>query len=159
MLFNIRPIKNIDEVKQEVIRIVERQKSGSQDDMRPFRNEIDALLASFSEFRPEWKKAPVIFRVACIENAGNEVFLDNVVLPDVKHDLDLIKEMMNHKRTQKGLNPVKMPLFIQPDEISQIQGKFNDNEKIRSQLVIIFQKGAVIWIGFVFGRYYTLLQN
>ncbi len=160
MLFNIRPVRNIDEIKQEVIKIVEKQKPGSQDDMRPFRKEIDDLLASFSEFRPEWKKAPAVFRIARIENqSGIEAFLDNVALPDVKHDLDLIKNMMNHKRGEKGLDPVKMPLFIQPDEISYVQGKFDSNEKIRSQLAIIFQKGAIMWVGFVFGKEYTLLQN
>ena len=162
MLFNVKPVKDVGEVKREVTRIVGRQKPGSQDDLSPFKGKIEDLLSSFSEFHPEWKKAPAVFRVVRVDAGGTRAYLDNVVLPDIKHDFDLILKMLNHMREQKGLPAVKMPLFVQPDEIAlaRKEGRTGiEGDKILSQLAIVFQKGAVIWVGFVFGRDYVLLQG
>ena len=162
MPFFAKPVKDIEEVKLQVNKIVEKQKRGSKDDLSPFKNEIDGLLSSFSEFRPEWKKSPAVFRVARVDAGGTQAYSDSVVLPDVKHDLELVAKMLNHMREQKGLAAVKMPLFVQPDEISLA---YQDNRspfkegKIVSQLAIVFQKGAIMWVGFVFGRDYVLLQG
>ena len=162
MPFIVKPVKDIAEVKLEVNKIVGRQKRGTRDDLSPFRHEIDELLSSFSEFRPEWKKSPAVFRIARVDAGGVQFYSDNIMLPDVKHDLELVAKMLNHMREQKGLAAVKMPLFVQPDEISLAYGEgrsaFREG-KIVSQLAIVFQKGAIMWIGFVFGRDYVLLQG
>ncbi|MDQ3874160.1 MAG: HNH endonuclease [Actinomycetota bacterium] len=101
-----------------MIKVVERRRRGA-DDLARFEPEIEALLASFSEFLPEWKECPAVFRVARVETEGGTVpFLDNVVLPDVKHNLDLVLEMLNYIREQRGLPSIAMPLFVQPDEIA-----------------------------------------
>lgn len=154
MLFS-KPVKDAQDVKREVSRIVGRQKPGSKDDLSPFKHEIEELLSSFSEFHPEWTKSPAVFRVARMDGGA---FTDNVVLPDVKHDLELMVKMLNHLREQKGLPQVNMPLFVQPDEIA-LARRTELGDRIISQLAIVFQKGAIMWIGFVFGRDYVLLQG
>jgi hypothetical protein len=163
VLFNIRPVKDVAQVKAEVEKIVAKQKSGSKDDLSAFRGEISELLSAVTEFHPEWKKQPVAFRVARVRIGGDVfVYTENIVFPNLQHDLDLILKMRNHMRKEKGLPEVKMPLFVQPDEISLAhkEGRCDfEGGTIESQLAIIFQKGAVMWAGFVFGRDYVLLQG
>jgi hypothetical protein len=164
MLFNIRPLKSTEEVRNGIRKIVARQKKGSADDLTPFSGEIEELL-SILEFKPEWKRLPVVARAARIE--GAEVphritpYTEEIVLPNTKHDLELVLKMLNYTREQKQLPAVKMPLFVQPDEISAPQqGKINfDGSKIISQISVVLQKGAIMYVGFVFGRNYVILQN
>lgn len=164
MLFNVKPLKDVQEVKREINKIVGRQKPGSKDDLSPFKHEIEELLSSFSEFYPEWKKSPAVFRIARVDDDGSGVraYTENIMLPDVKHDLELVVKMLNHTREQKGLPQVSMPLFVQPDEIALAHREGRTGlrgDHIVSQLAIVFQKGAVMWVGFVFGRDYVLLQG
>ena len=163
MLFNIRPIKSIEEVRNGIRKIVARQKKGSADDLSGFRGEIEELL-SILEFKSEWRRLPVVARVARIEGAEDMItrYREDVVLPNTKHDLELVLKMLNYMREQKQLKAVKMPLFLQPDEISVSQQgrKINlDGSKIISQLSVVLQKGAIIYVGFVFGRNYVILEN
>lgn len=163
MLFNIRPLKSIEEVRNGIRKIVARQKKGSADDLSAFRGEIEELL-SILEFKFEWRKLPVVARVARIEGAEDMItrYSEEVVLPNTKHDLELVLKMLNYMREQKQLKAVKMPLFLQPDEISVSQQgrKINfDGSKIISQLSVVLQKGAIIYVGFVFGRNYVILEN
>ena len=163
MLFNIRPLKSIEEVRNGIRKIVARQKKGSTDDLSAFRGEIEELL-SILEFKIEWRKLPVVARVARIEGAEDMTtqYRGDVVLPNTKHDLELVLKMLNYMREQKQLKAVKMPLFLQPDEISVSQQgrKINfDGSKIISQLSVVLQKGAIIYLGFVFGRNYVILEN
>lgn len=165
MLFNIRPLKSTDEVRNEIRKIVARQKKGSVDDLTAFSGEIEELL-SLLEFKPEWKKLPVVARAARID--GTETpgkitpYSQDVVLPNTKHDLQLVVKMLNYMREQRQLQAVKQPLFVQPDEISlaRKEGKINfDGGKIMSQVSVVLQKGAIMYVGFVFGRNYVVLQN
>lgn len=165
MLFNIRPLKSTDEVRGEIRKILARQKKGSADDISAFQGEIEELL-SLLEFKPEWKKLPVVARAARLEGAeapGKVTpYSQDVVLPNTKHDLGLVTKMLNYMREQKQLQPVKQPLFVQPDEISlaRKEGKINfEGGKIVSQVSVVLQKGAVMYVGFVFGRNYVILQN
>jgi hypothetical protein len=162
MLFNINPLKSTEQVRNEVKRIIARQKKGSRDDLTPFGAEIDKLL-SYLEFKPEWKKLPVVARVALVDTGEKSIpYFGDVVMPNTKHDLDLVIKMLNYMREQKKLNAIKMPLFVQPDEISLSyrEGKFsNDGGKISSQISIILQKGAIMYLGFVFGSDYVILQG
>ncbi len=166
MLFNVKPLKDVLQVKSEIEKIIARQKRGSEDDLSAFRGEIDELVSALTEFYPEWKKLPALFRVARVKNGGTTdivaVYRENLLLPDVKHDLDLILNMLNHMRKEKGLPEVKMPLFVQPDEmaLARKEGKSDVAPgEIASQMAVVFQKGALMWIGFVFGRDYVLLRG
>lgn len=162
MLFNINPIKSTAQVQNEVRKIVARQKQGSIDDLTPFSEEIDLLVRQL-EFKPSWRKLPVVARVAMID-VGDKIvpFTEDIVLPNTKHDLELVISMLNYIREQKKLSRVKMPLFIQPDEISIAfrEGKIShDGGKITSQLSLILQKGAAMYAGFVFGKDYVILEG
>jgi hypothetical protein len=165
LLFNIRPLKSTDEVRNEIRKIVARQKKGSADDLTAFNGEIEELL-SLLEFKPEWKKLPVVARAARIDGAEAPSritpYSKDIVLPNTKHDMELVLKMLNYIREQKQLRAVKMPLFVQPDEISlaRREGKINfDGGKIMSQISVVLQKGAIMYVGFVFGRDYVILQN
>lgn len=163
MLFNIRPVKDIPSIKREIIKLVEKQKLGTWDDLSSFRKEIGDLLSCFSEFNPLWKKAPVVFRVARVNADGNRrTYMENVELPNTEHDIDLVLKMLNYMRKEKGLVEVKMPLFVQPDEIllARQDGRVDFQvDGILSQLAVVFQKGMILLVGFVFGRNYVLLEN
>jgi len=165
LLFNIRPLKSTDEVRGEIRKIVARQKKGSGDDLSAFQGEIEELLALL-EFKPEWKKQPVVARGARIEGAAAPdritPYSQDIVLPDTKHDLGLVTKMLNYMRGQKQLPAVKQPLFVQPDEISlaRKEGSINfEGGRIVSQVSVVLQKGAIMYVGFVFGRNYVILQN
>jgi hypothetical protein len=43
VLFNIRPVKDVAQVKAEIEKIVARQKRGSEDDLSAFRGRINEL--------------------------------------------------------------------------------------------------------------------
>jgi hypothetical protein len=174
-------LTDLESVKTEVRRIIAKQKSGSPYDLSPFKGRIEEILDSISQFNPEWNKLPVVFRVARIAKksaqhhelhadsnnggiGGGDVvtYQENIVLPDTNHDLDLVIKMLNHMRENKNLKRANMPLFIQPDEllIAYKEGKisFLANE-IQAQIVIVFQKGSITHIGFVFARDYVILEN
>lgn len=162
MLLNIKPLKNTAQVRAEVKKIVARQKKGTIDDLTPFSAEIDRLLLEL-EFKPDWKKLPVVARAAMLDIEGKIVpYSEDIVLPNTKHDLELVVKMLNYLREQKKLSAVKMPLFIQPDEVSLAhkEGKFShEGGKISSQISVVLQKGAIMYAGFVFGRDYVILQG
>ena len=162
MLLNIKPLKNTVQVRDEIRKIVARQKKGTIDDLTPFSAEIDKLLLEL-EFKPEWKKLPVVARAAILDIEDKIVpFSEDIVLPNTKHDLELVVKMLNYLREQKKLSAVKMPLFIQPDEVSLAhkEGKFShEGGKISSQISVVLQKGAIMYAGFVFGRDYVILQG
>ena len=165
MFFNIRPLKSTDEVKNEIRKIVARQKKGSADDLTAFTGEIEELLVLL-EFKPEWKRLPVVARALRIEGAEAPgritPYSQDIVLPNTKHDLNLVTKMLNYLREQKQLQVVKQPLFVQPDEISlaRKEGKINfEGGKIISQIAVVIQKGAIMYAGFVFGHNYLILQN
>lgn len=165
LLFNLKPLKSIDEVRNEVRNLVARQKKRSADDLTAFKGEIEELLLLL-EYKPEWKRLPLVARAARIEEEEIQrkirSYSQDVVLPDTKHDLQLVIKMLNYLREQKKLLAVKQPLFVQPDEISHArkEGKINfDGGRIMSQVSIVLQKGAILYVGFVFGRNYVILQN
>ncbi|MGH9993349.1 MAG: hypothetical protein ACREAZ_12055 [Nitrososphaera sp.] len=162
MLFNIRPLRSTEEVRIEVRKLVAKQKKGSMDDLSPFAVEIGELLALL-DFKPSWKSLPVVARAARIELDGSTVpFSEDVVLPNTKHNLELVLKMLNYMREQKQLKAVKMPLFVQPDEISiaHREGRISfEGGRIISQIAVLLQKGAVMYVGFVFGRDYVILQG
>ena len=164
MLFNIRPLKSTDEVRNEIRKIVARQKKGSADDLTAFNGEIEDLL-KLLEFKPEWAKQPVVARALRIEGAEEPgratPYSQDVVLPNTKHDLQLVVKMLNYLQ-KKRIPAVRQPLFVQPDEISlaRREGRINfDGGTITSQVSVVLQKGAIMYAGFVFGRNYVVLQN
>lgn len=165
MLFNIRPLKSTCEVRSEIRKIVARQKKGSADDLAAFSGEIEELLALL-DFKPEWHRLPVVARALRIDGAEAPgritPYSEDVILPDTKHDLQLVVMMLNYMRERNQLPAVRQPLFVQPDEISLARknGKIDfDGGRIISQISVILQKGAIMYVGFVFGRNYVILQN
>ena len=178
LLFFHKDLKDLDSVKNEVERIIGKQKPGSPYDLSPFKITIEELLNSISGFNPDWNKLPVVFRIARIVNIGSTqpydfngnndnnsegviTYQENVVLPDTKHDLELVIKMLNYMREQKKLKRANMPLFIHPDEIlfAHREGKiFFSGGDIQTQMAIVFQKGSIMLIGFVYGRDYVILN-
>jgi hypothetical protein len=169
---------DLNSVKNEVERIIAKQKSGSPYDLSPFKITIEELLDSISRFNPDWNKLPVVFRIARMvksstqqyDFSGNHdnnsddviIYQENTVLPDTKHDLELVVKMLNFMREQKKLKRANMPLFIQPDEIliAYREGKISfSGGEIQAQMAIVFQKGSIMHVGFVFGRDYVILNN
>lgn len=181
LFFKKKYLRDLEFVKSEVRRIVAKQKLGSPYDLSPFKVKIEELLDSISEFNPDWNRFPVVFRIArVVKNSayrydlnirsdancsgGQEIhtYQENILLPDTKHDLDLITKMLNHMREQKKFKRVDIPLFIQPDELllAYREGKIDFRVGvIQAQIVIIFQRGSIMHIGFVFGRDYVILDN
>jgi hypothetical protein len=176
-------LRDIEYVKTEVRRIIAKQKAGSPYDLSAFKVTIEQFLDSMSEFNPEWNNLPIVFRIARIakkstqhydlsagdnnnndSSSGEDVvtYQENIVLPDTNHDLDLVIKMLNYMREQKKLKRANMPLFILPDELltAYRQGKISfSGGAIQAQIAIIFQKGSIMHIGFVFGRDYVILDN
>ena len=173
-------MKDLDSLKNEVGRIIAKQKSGSPYDLSPFKITIEELLNSITGFNPDWNKLPVVFRIARMvkisstqssfdfsgknndSSDGVITYQENVMLPDTKHDIELVISMLNYMREQKKLKRADMPLFIHPDEIlfAHREGKISfSGGDIQTQMAIIFQKGSIMHIGFVYGRDYVILNN
>jgi uncharacterized radical SAM superfamily Fe-S cluster-containing enzyme len=181
LIFFRKYLKDLDSVRNEVERIIAKQKSGSPYDVSPFKVRIEELLNSISDFNLDWNNLPVVFRIARIvksstsqqydlnANNANEsgsggiiTYQENIVLPDTKHDLELVIKMLNYMRERKKLKRTNMPLFIHPDEIliAYREGKIpSSSTDIQTQMAIVFQKGSIMHIGFVFGRDYVILDN
>jgi hypothetical protein len=188
LLFFRKYLKDLDSVRNEVERIIAKQRSGSPYDVLPFKAKIEELMDSISDFNVNWNNLPVVFRIARIvkssgssttpqhdvsasndnnndtDNGGESIitYQENIVLPDTKHDLELVIKMLNYMREQKKLKRTDMPLFIHPDEIliayRERKIAFLADE-IQAQMTIIFQKGSIRYVGFVFGRDYVILEN
>ena len=130
-------------------------------------SDVQNLVSEITEFNDSWTKSPSIHRIAWISTtAGDTVknikFKDNIELPKLDHDLELIMKMLNHMREEKKLKVSNMPLFIHPDEISiaQKEGRLpNGNVNILSQIAVVFQKARVKYVGIVIERNYMLLQD
>ena len=179
MPFFRKYLTDLDSVKNEVERIIAKQKSGGPFDLSPFNMIIEELLNSISGFNPDWNKLPIVFRIARIvrnsstlqidfgynnDNSRDSVatYQENIVLPDTKHDLELVIKMLNYMREQKKLKRANMPLFIHPDEmlIAYREGKISfSGGDIQTQMAIVFQKGSIMHVGFVHGRDYVILGN
>jgi hypothetical protein len=174
-----KSLKDLNSVKKEVERIIAKQKASSPYDLSPFKITIEELLDSISGFNADWNQLPVVFRIVRItkisadqkydfggnkknNSLGVNTYQENIVLPDTKHNLELVIKMLNHMREQKKLKIADMPLFIHPDEIllAHREGKIPFlGGDIETQMAIIFQKGSIMHVGFVHGRDYVILDN
>jgi hypothetical protein len=174
-------LKDLSSARNEIERIIAKQKPGSPYDLSSFKGRIEELLDSISEFNPAWNKLPVVFRIARIvkssttqrydvsANSANNTdregvitYQENIVLPDTKHNLELVIKMLNYMREQKKLKRTNIPLFIHPDELllAHREGRISFSAgEIQTQMTIIFQKGSIMHVGFVFGRDYVILNN
>jgi len=167
LLPNRRRVKNIEDVKEQIGKIISNNARKIESNLKVTITEILSLVSEISEFNDNWTNHPSIHRIAWINNPKEDTvkkitFEENIVLPDVSHDLELIIRMLNHMRESKNLKATKMPLFIHPDEISiaHKEGKFPYQRiTITSQIVIVFQKGRIKYVGVVIDRNYVLLQN
>jgi len=166
LLPNKKQIKNIQDVKEQIAKLVLNQHRQIETNLKTSVMEIQKLLSEISEFNDTWTKLPSVYRIAWIsthdETVKNITFKENIELPNVDHDLDLIIKMLNHRREEKNLKPSSTSLFIHPDEISLANkdGKFPYvGANIISQIAVVFQKGRIKYVGLVVDRNYVLLQN
>ena len=162
-----KQIKNIEDVKEQITKIILNQREQIEANLKTPVTEIQNLLSEFSEFHDNWIKIPTVYRIAWIcaseyETTKNITFKENIELPNVDHDLELVIKVLNHMRERKNLKASKMPLFIHPDEISiaHKEGRFPYGRiNIISQIAVVFQKRKIKYVGIVIGRNYVLLQN
>ena len=166
LLRNKKQIKNINDVKEQIAKLVLNQHRQIETNLKTSVMEIQKLLSEISEFNDTWTKLPSVYRIAWIsthdETVKNITFKENIELPNVDHDLDLIIKMLNHRREKKNLKASETSLFIHPDEISLANkdGKFPyERANIVSQIAVVFQKGRIKYVGLVVDRNYVLLQN
>jgi hypothetical protein len=166
LLPNKKQIKNIQDVKEQIAKLVLNQHRQIETNLKTSVMEIQKLLSEISEFNDSWAKLPSVYRIAWIsipdETVKNITFKENIELPNVDHDLDLIIKMLNHRREEKNLKASNTSLFIHPDEISLANkdGKFPYvRANIISQIAVVFQKGRIKYVGLVVDRNYVLLQN
>ncbi|HJR83800.1 MAG TPA: hypothetical protein VJ772_00370 [Nitrososphaeraceae archaeon] len=160
-------IKNIEDVREQVINMIVNQQKKIKTNLKTSISDVQNLVSEITEFNDSWTKSPSIHRIAWISTtAGDTVknikFKDNIELPKLDHDLELIMKMLNHMREEKKLKVSNMPLFIHPDEISiaQKEGRLpNGNVNILSQIAVVFQKARVKYVGIVIERNYMLLQD
>lgn len=168
MLLPKKPeIKSIEDVKEQVISMILRQKKQIKSNLKTSVSDVQNLVSEITEFNENWTKVPNIYRIAWIstiyeDTVKNIKFKDNIELPNLDHDLELIMKMLNHMREEKKLKVSDMPLFIHPDEISiaQKEGRLPYGTiNIISQIAVVFQKARVKYVGIVIDRNYLLLQD
>ncbi|MDW0231326.1 MAG: hypothetical protein QOA62_04760 [Nitrososphaeraceae archaeon] len=160
-------ITNIEDVKEQITKIISSQRKQIESNLKTSVSEVQNLLSEISEFNDRWIKLPIIYRIAWIrtsedDTVENVTFKENIELPNIDHDLELIMKMLNHMREEKNLKVTDMPLFIHPDEISiaQMEDRFPyGNISIISQIAVVFQKGRIKYVGVVIDRNYVLLQD
>jgi len=162
-----KQIKNIEDVMEQITKIILNQRRQIEANLKTSVAEIQSLLCEFSEFNDNWTKLPNVYRIAWIcapefETTKNITFKENIELPNVDHDLELVIKVLNHMREGKNLKVSKMPLFIHPDEIliAHNEGRFPyGRTNIISQIAVVFQKRKIEYVGIVIDRNYVLLQN
>ena len=167
LLSYTKQIKNIEDVKEQIAKIILNQRRQIESNLKTSVAEIQNLLSEISEFNDNWTKLPTVYRIAWVnapdyETSKNITFKENIELPNVDHDLELVIKLLNHMRDRKNLKVSKMPLFIHPDEISiaHKEGRFPyERTNIISQIAVVFQKGKIKYVGIVIDRNYVLLQN
>ena len=168
MLFPKKPeIKNIEDVKEQIINMILNQQKQIKSNLETSVSVVQNLVSEITEFNDSWTKVPNIYRIAWLSSTDGDTvknikFRDNIELPNVDHDLELVMKMLNHMREEKKLKVSNMPLFMHPDEISiaQKEGRLpNGNISIISQIAVVFQKARVKHVGIVIDRNYLLLQD
>ena len=160
-----KQIKNIEDVKEQITKIILNHRRQIEANLKTPVTEIQNLLSEFSEFNDSWIKIPTVYRIAWIcapeyDTTRNITFKENIELPNVDHDLELVIKLLNHMRERKNLKVSKMPLFIHPDEISiaHKEGRFPyGRTTIISQIAVVFQKRKIKYVGIVIDRNYVLL--
>lgn len=168
MLFPKKPeIKNIEDVKEQIINMILNQQKQIKSNLETSVSVVQNLVSEITEFNDSWTKVPNIYRIAWISNTDGDTvknikFRDNIELPNVDHDLELVMKMLNHMREEKKLKVSNMPLFMHPDEIAiaQKEGRLpHGTISIISQIAVVFQKARVKYVGIVIDRNYLLLQD
>jgi hypothetical protein len=168
MLLPKKPeIKNIEDVKEQIINMIMSQQKQVKSNLKTPVAMVRDLVSEITEFNESWTKAPNIYRIAWLSTTDEDTvknikFKDNIELPHVDHDLELIMKMLNHMREEKKLKTSNMPLFIHPDEISiaQKEGRLpHGNINIIYQIAVVFQKARVRYVGIIIDKNYLLLQD
>ncbi len=110
-------VDELDDVHRHVRRKVERRLR-KDEELRPApgraraaarRARVPALLAAPAGRRPHGAGRD--------RRGRRRPSTEDLVLPDVKHDFDLVLHMLNYQRGSAGCRRSTMPLFVQPDEL------------------------------------------
>jgi hypothetical protein len=166
VLWTRKKYKDVVDVKREISKIISNQHHATETYLKVSTFEIEELVSELREFNDKWNRLPVVCRIAKVKITEDSTkimtFHENLELPDIKHDFELVINMLNHMRQQKNLRITDLSLFVHTDEINfaHKEGKFPFGvTEIVSQFVIVFQKGQIMRVGFVFGKNYVLLKN
>jgi hypothetical protein len=161
-----KQFKDILDVKKEISKIISKQHRATETYLNVSALEIEEILSELKEFNDKWNTLPIVCRIAKVKISEDSTkiitFHESLELPDIQHDFELIINMLNHMRQQKNLERTDLSLFVHPDEINFAykEGKFPFQvTEILSQFVVVFQKGKIMRVGFVFGKNYVLLKN
>ena len=112
-----RRVRDLESVRWAVRRTVEEK-----GDVGVVGHEgtIDQLVQLLGPYDRVWRSRPVVVRAAQLDlEYGRTPFVENIVLPPAKHNMVLLIKGLNYVREQRGLKPMKMPLFLTPDEAAQ----------------------------------------
>ncbi len=110
-------VRDSDDVRAR-LRALADKRARRDDEFAAHAGEAERLIEELGEFEPMWRRFRVVERTVEVETTtGSTVFRETIVLPDVKHNFDLVLSMLNYFRAQKELPEAQMPLFVQPDEI------------------------------------------
>jgi hypothetical protein len=157
---------DLADVKKEISKIISKERRTTENYLNVSSLEIEEIISELADFNDKWNRLPVVCRIAKVRISEDSTiimtFHENLELPDIHHDFELVIKMLNHMRQQKNLRATDMSLFVHPDEINFAykEGKFPYRvSEIVSQVVIVFQKGQIIRIAFVFGKNYVMLKN
>lgn len=160
-------LRNIEDAKEQITNIILSRQKQIKSNLKTSASVVQNLISEITEFYDSWTKVPSIYRIAWISSTDGDTpknikFKDNIELPNVNHDLELIMKMLNHMREEKKLKVSDLPLFLHPDEISiaQKEGRFpHGNISIISQIAVVFQKARVKYVGIVIDKDYLILQD
>ncbi|MDW0176712.1 MAG: hypothetical protein QOK58_10710, partial [Nitrososphaeraceae archaeon] len=88
-------ITNIEDVKEQITKIISSQQKQTESNLKTTVSEVQNLLSEISEFNDNWIKLPTIYRIAWIrtsedDTVENVTFKENIELPNIDHDLELI---------------------------------------------------------------------
>ena len=107
MLFPKKPqIRNIEDVKEQITKIISSQRKQIESKLKTTVSEVQNFLYEITEFNDSWTILPTIYRIAWISTSEDDTiesvtYKENIELPNVNHDLELIMKMLNHIREEK----------------------------------------------------------
>ena len=164
MIKFFKKLNDNSSVKKIILNAIYKKKSLIPKNLLDNIEEFESIVDSITEYEDSWNNLPIILRIAKIKTEASEkrIYKEIIALPDINHNLDLVLQMLNHKREEKQLKEIDVPFFINTDELflEYKKGKISYRvENILFQLVIFFQNGYLVNIGLVADDEYVIFYN